>query len=69
MTVPAVPDRTDNGYHSPILTRPGAVDTPGPGPDAGVPFHYGDPFGEQRTATTSVVVVDRSHRDVLTIGG
>ncbi|MEH6820419.1 CAF17-like 4Fe-4S cluster assembly/insertion protein YgfZ [Dietzia psychralcaliphila] len=69
MTVPAVPDRTDHGYHSPILTRPGAVDTTGPGPDAGVPFHYGDPLGEQRAATTSVVVVDRSHRDVLTIGG
>nr|WP_241727133.1 folate-binding protein [Dietzia sp. SLG310A2-38A2] len=51
------------------MTRPGAVDTTGPGPDAGVPFHYGDPFGEQRVATTSVVVVDRSHRDVLTIGG
>ncbi|AWH94753.1 glycine cleavage system protein T [Dietzia psychralcaliphila] len=64
-----MPDRTDHGYHSPILTRPGAVDTTGPGPDAGVPFHYGDPLGEQRAATTSVVVVDRSHRDVLTIGG
>lgn len=69
MNVPAVPDRTDDGYTSPILTRPGAVDTTGPGPDAGVPFHYGDPLGEQRAATTSVVVVDRSHRDVLTIGG
>ncbi|PAY22074.1 folate-binding protein YgfZ [Dietzia natronolimnaea] len=69
MTVPAAPDRTDPGYRSPILDRPGAVDAPGPGPDAGVPFHFGDPFAEQRAATTDVVVVDRSHRDVLTIGG
>ncbi|WP_194861419.1 folate-binding protein YgfZ [Dietzia sp. SYD-A1] len=69
MTVPAAPDRPDPGYRSPILDRPGAVDAPGPGPDAGVPFHYGDPFAEQRVAASSVVVVDRSHRDVLTIGG
>lgn len=66
---PAVPDRTDDGYHSPILNRPGAVDAADADPDAGVPFHYGDPFGEQRAATTGVVVVDRSHRDVLTITG
>src|SRR5699024_781061 len=39
------------------------------GPDAGVPLHHGDPFGEQRAAADGVVVVDRSHRDVLTIGG
>jgi folate-binding protein YgfZ len=64
-----VPDRTDIGYTSPILTRPGAVDATDTGIDAGVPFHYGDPFGEQRAADSSVIVVDRSHRDVLTIGG
>ncbi|WP_291080301.1 folate-binding protein YgfZ [Dietzia sp. UBA5065] len=69
MNVPAVPDRTDNGYTSPILTRPGAVDAADSAIDAGVPFHYGDPLGEQRAATSSVIVVDRSHRDVLTIRG
>ena len=69
MTDPAVPDRTNSGYLSPILTRPGAVDSAGPTLDAGVPFHYGDPFGEQRAADRGPVIVDRSHRDVLTIGG
>ena len=69
MTDPAVPDRTDSGYRSPILTRPGAVDSAGPSVDSGVPFHYGDPFGEQRAADLGPVVIDRSHRDVLTIGG
>lgn len=66
---PAVPDRTDDRYRSTILNRPGAVDASDADPDAGVPFHYGDPFGEQRAATAGVVVVDRSHRDVLTISG
>lgn len=64
-----MPDRTDSGYRSPILNRPGAVDPTGPSPDSGVPYHYGDPFGEQRAADLGPVVVDRSHRDVLTIGG
>jgi folate-binding protein YgfZ len=32
-------------------------------------WHYGDPFGEQRAAATDAVVVDRSHRGVLRIGG
>ncbi|MBM7229765.1 CAF17-like 4Fe-4S cluster assembly/insertion protein YgfZ [Dietzia cinnamea] len=69
MTDPAVPDRTDSRYRSPILARPGAVDASDDSADAGVPHHYGDPFGEQRAADSGFVVVDRSHRDVLTIGG
>lgn len=69
MTDPVVPDRTGSGYRSPILARPGAVDAADTSPDSGVPLHYGDPFGEQRAADTGAVVVDRSHRDVLTIGG
>lgn len=72
-----MPDRTEStvdpgaapGYRSPLLTRPGAVDAIEPGPDSGVPLHHGDPFGEQRAAADGFVVVDRSHRDVLTIGG
>jgi tRNA-modifying protein YgfZ len=52
---------------SPLLSRPGAV--AGLAPDDGVATHYGDPFGEQRTALTSGGVVDRSHRGVLRVGG
>ena len=69
MNDPAVPVRNDSGYHSPILIRPGAVNAADSSPDVGVPFHYGDPFGEQRTADSAMVITDRSHREVLTIGG
>ncbi|OBK84251.1 glycine cleavage system protein T [Mycolicibacter heraklionensis] len=46
-----------------------AVPAPDSGPDAGAVWHYGDPFGEQRSAETAAVLVDRSHRAVLTLGG
>jgi folate-binding protein YgfZ len=46
-----------------------AVPTPQNGPDAGVTWHYGDPLGEQRAAQTGAVLVDRSHRAVLTLTG
>jgi folate-binding protein YgfZ len=46
-----------------------AVPTPENGPDAGAVWHYGDPFGEQRAAIDAAVVVDRSHRAVLTLTG
>jgi tRNA-modifying protein YgfZ len=46
-----------------------AVPTPDPGPDAGVVWHYGDPLGEQRAAETDAVLIDRSHRAVLTLTG
>ncbi len=39
------------------------------GPDAGVPWHFGDPMREQRLIETGVGVVDRSHRGVLTVSG
>ena len=42
---------------------------PAPGPDAGASWHYGDPLGEQRAAETGAVLVDRSHRAVLTLTG
>jgi folate-binding protein YgfZ len=45
------------------------VDAPAGSPDAGVPWHYGDPFAEQRFAARSVAVVDRSNRDVIAIPG
>ncbi|SPM30487.1 Glycine cleavage system T protein (aminomethyltransferase), partial [Mycobacterium terramassiliense] len=46
-----------------------AVPAPDPGPDAGAVWHYGDPLGEQRAAETEAVVIDRSHRAVLTLTG
>ncbi|WP_156686777.1 CAF17-like 4Fe-4S cluster assembly/insertion protein YgfZ [Mycobacterium sp. Marseille-P9652] len=46
-----------------------AVPAPDPGPDAGAVWHYGDPLGEQRAAQNDAVVVDRSHRAVLTLTG
>ena len=46
-----------------------AVPAPETGPDAGAVWHYGDPLGEQRAAATDAVMVDRSHRAVLTVTG
>lgn len=46
-----------------------AVPAPDSGPDAGAVWHYGDPLGEQRAAHTDAVLVDRSHRAVLTLTG
>jgi tRNA-modifying protein YgfZ len=45
------------------------VTAPANGPDAGAVWHYGDPFGEQRTASDAVVLVDRSHRTTLQLTG
>lgn len=45
------------------------VPTPEIGPDAGAIWHYGDPLSEQHAATTGAVLIDRSHRAVLTITG
>ena len=46
-----------------------AVPAPENSPDAGVVWHYGDPLGEQRAAQRDAVVVDRSHRAVITLTG
>ncbi|MBK1784840.1 CAF17-like 4Fe-4S cluster assembly/insertion protein YgfZ [Prauserella cavernicola] len=56
-------------YQSPLLSRPGAVAAPEGHPEAGVAWHWGDPFAEQRTAVRGVAVVDRSHRHVITVSG
>ena len=45
------------------------VPAPTAGPDADAVWHYGDPLGEQRTAAEGAVVIDRSHRAVLTLTG
>jgi folate-binding protein YgfZ len=52
---------------SPLLSWSGAVD--GRVPDAGVPWHYGDPLGEQRAAQLGGVFVDRSHLGVVRVQG
>lgn len=54
---------------SPLLELPGAVPPPEGSADAGVAWHHGDPLREQRAAEQDVVVVDRSHRDVLAVPG
>ncbi len=46
-----------------------AVPAPDGSPDAGVTWHFGDPFAEQRATATGSVAVDRSHRAVLTLTG
>jgi tRNA-modifying protein YgfZ len=46
-----------------------AVPAPETGPDAGAVWHYGDPLGEQRAASEHAVVVDWSHRAVITLTG
>ncbi|MEV0672349.1 folate-binding protein YgfZ [Mycobacterium sp. NPDC050441] len=48
---------------------PSAVPAPEAGPDAGAVWHYGDPLGEQHAAAGAAVLVDRSHRAVLTLAG
>ena len=39
------------------------------GPDAGVPWHFGDPLREQRLLDEAGTAVDLSHRGVITVSG
>lgn len=39
------------------------------GPDAGAPWHYGDPLREQKALLAGTAGVDLSHRPVFTISG
>lgn len=55
--------------NSPLMQAPGAVPAPESSLDHGVPWHFGDPFSEQRTATRSAVVIDRSHRQIIAVPG
>ncbi|RRO13293.1 folate-binding protein [Saccharopolyspora rhizosphaerae] len=52
-----------------MLDLPGAVPAPEESVDVGVPWHFGDPFAEQRSAARSAVLVDRSHREVIAVPG
>ncbi len=56
-------------YRSPLLDVPGSIPPPDDHPEAGVPWHWGDPFAEQRTASRGAVVIDRSHREFLAVTG
>ncbi len=56
-------------YRSPILDLPGAVPPPEESSDPGVPWHFGDPFAEQRAAARKVAVVDRSDRELIAVPG
>ena len=51
------------------LALPGAVAAPEGSVDAGVPWHFGDPFAEQRAAARSAAIVDRSHRELIAVPG
>jgi folate-binding protein YgfZ len=51
------------------LDLPGALPPQEPSPDLGVPWHFGDPFGEQRAAARGVAVVDRSNREIIAVAG
>jgi folate-binding protein YgfZ len=55
---------------SPVLAAHGAVPPPeDESRDAGVAWHHGDPYAEQRAAVRSVAVVDRSNRGVIAVPG
>lgn len=56
-------------YQSPLLGAPGSIAPPDGHAEQGVPWHWGDPFAEQRTATRGVAVVDRTHREILRVTG
>jgi folate-binding Fe-S cluster repair protein YgfZ len=59
-------------YRSPLLDVPGSIPPPESDtahPEPGVPWHWGDPFAEQRTASRGVVVIDRSHREFIAVTG
>jgi folate-binding protein YgfZ len=56
-------------YHSPLLDLRGSIAPPDGHPEQGVPWHWGDPFAEQRTAARGAAVVDRSHRELIAVSG
>ncbi len=56
-------------YRSPLLDLPGACPAPEGSPDSGVPWHYGDPHGEQRLLAAGEGWVDLSHRGIISVTG
>ncbi|ADG99482.1 folate-binding protein YgfZ [Segniliparus rotundus DSM 44985] len=51
------------------MTPNAAVLPPQNWPDQGVPWHYGNPLGEQRAAAADRAVADRSNLDVIRLTG
>ncbi|MGL6237034.1 MAG: YgfZ/GcvT domain-containing protein [Segniliparus sp.] len=51
------------------MSTPAPVFPPEHWPDQGVPWHYGDPLGEQRAAEQGRAIADRSNLDVLKLTG
>jgi folate-binding protein YgfZ len=56
-------------YASASLGLPGACPPAQGAGDAGVPWHYGDPHGEQRSLQEGAGAVDLSHRGVVQVTG
>jgi folate-binding protein YgfZ len=54
---------------SPILGTAGAIAALEASPDGNVAWHFGDPFAEQRAAARGVSIVDRSHRELISVTG
>lgn len=48
---------------------PAPVPAPPGSPDAGVPWHFGDPHREQRRLLAGTAAVDLGHRDVVAVTG
>jgi len=56
-------------YVSPLNERSGACPPPTESADQGVPWHFGNPFAEQRLLADGQGWVDLSHRSVVTVSG
>ncbi|MBV9313566.1 MAG: folate-binding protein YgfZ [Pseudonocardia sp.] len=54
---------------NPLLALPGAVAGVDGAPDSGVAAHHGDPLAEQRAIDRGAAVVDRSHRELISVTG
>lgn len=52
---------------SPLSRLPGAVAATDI--DTGLAWHYGDPFGEQRVATSGAGLLDTSNREIISVTG
>ncbi len=51
------------------MTAATAIPAPPNSIDAGVPWHFGDPFAEQRALAAGTGAVDLGHRDILSVRG
>jgi folate-binding protein YgfZ len=69
MSDPDLASAEPQAYRSPAMDLPGAVPAPPSDPDQGVPWHYGEPFAEQRRLLAGESRVDQSHLAVLAVAG